>query len=333
MGEEYAKYIFSKCDIAQNDYSITVKINNKNNYLPVKNIKELYLFSDCTLTTKLLQLCSKNQIILHIYDYYGYYCGSYYPKETLVSGSVVVKQALAYEYNREIIAKSIVLGIAKNIHEILYHYYRHGVKEIKTDLDYFKKEVPKLISKTIKINQIMNIEGAIWSRFYSTFKYILPEDFIMNKRVRRPPDNPINALISFGNSLLYSKTITQLYQTHLSQTISFLHEPSDARFSLSLDLCEVFKPILVFKTIFDCVNNKKISLKHFDKNLNYCYLTEEGRKIFIKEFDKRFNSTFKHNKLHRDISYKTALKLEGYKLIKFLTENKEFIPFNLKEKC
>ena len=89
----------------------------------------------------------------------------------------------------------------------------------------------------------------------------------MNKRVKRPPDNPINALVSFGNSLLYSKTVSVIYQTHLDQRISFLHEPSEGRFSLSLDLCEVFKPAIVFKTIFDVVNNRKLQVdKHFEKS-------------------------------------------------------------------
>ena len=104
--------------------------------------------------------------------------------------------------------------------------------------------------------------------FYSMFRYILPEDFIMNKRVKRPPDNPINALISFGNTLLYTKTISAIYQTHLNQSISFLHEPTEQRFSLSLDLSEVFKPIIVFKTIFELVNTKRLTVeKHFDKKL------------------------------------------------------------------
>ena len=72
----------------------------------------------------------------------------------------------------------------------------------------------------------------------------------MNKRVKRPPDNPINALISFGNTLLYTKTISAIYRTHLDQRISYLHEPSEGRFSLSLDISEVFKPVIVYKTIF-----------------------------------------------------------------------------------
>ena len=111
--------------------------------------------------------------------------------------------------------------------------------------------------------------------------------------MKRPPDNPINALISFGNTLLYTKTISQVYHTHLNQTISYLHEPTERRFSLSLDLSEVFKPAVVFKTIFDCVNNRKITVaKHFDKKLNYALLNEAGRKVFIDEFEDRINQTF-----------------------------------------
>ena len=87
------------------------------------------------------------------------------------------------------------------------------------------------------------------------FQYFINEDFILNKRVKRPPDNPINALISFGNTLLYTKTISAIYRTHLDQRISFLHEPSEGRFSLSLDISEVFKPVIVYKTIFDLEKN------------------------------------------------------------------------------
>jgi CRISPR-associated protein Cas1 len=152
----------------------------------------------------------------------------------------------------------------------------------------------------------------------------------MNKRVRRPPDNPINALISFGNTLLYTKTITQIYHTHLNQTISYLHAPSEGRFSLSLDLSEVFKPAIVFRTIFDCINNRKITVeKHFIKELNYCVLNEEGRKIFVRAFENRMNNVFMHNKLKRNITYKQAIKIDGYKLIKYILEDKEFIPFSM----
>ena len=154
----------------------------------------------------------------------------------------------------------------------------------------------------------------------------------MEKRVKRPPDNPLNAMISFGNSLLYTKTITAIYNTHLDQRISFLHEPSEGRFSLSLDISEVFKPVIVFKTIFDLVNHRKIQVsKHFDKSVNACLLNDEGRKIFIEAFEARMETVFEHPRLNRKVSYRTAIKLDCYKLIKAIMEDTEFVPFSMKE--
>ena len=154
----------------------------------------------------------------------------------------------------------------------------------------------------------------------------------MNKRVKRPPDNPMNALVSFGNTLLYTKTISAIYRTHLDQRISYLHEPSEGRFSLSLDLSEVFKPVIVFRTIFDLVNNRRLQVeKHFERKVNYCLLNDDGRKIFIEAFEARMESVFMNSQLKRKVTYRTAVKLDCYKLIKYILEDKEFIPFHLKE--
>lgn len=190
----------------------------------------------------------------------------------------------------------------------------------------------KPVIENLEWDEQMAYEGEVWMRFYDDFRYFLPDDFVMNKRVKRPPDNPINALISFGNTLLYTKTISAIYQTHLDQRISFLHEPSEGRFSLSLDISEVFKPVIVYRTIFDLVNNRKLQVeKHFDKNVNYCILNEDGRKIFVRAFEDRMESVFTHPVLKRKVSYRTALKLDCYKLIKSILEGKDFVPFSLKE--
>lgn len=331
--KDETRYIFSKGDLMQKDFSIQFKNDRGNTYIPIKDVKELYAFNDMTLTTKLLVALSKANITLHIFDYNGNYAGTYFPKRYLLSGKLVVKQAIKYQNERIDVAKKIVEGIADNIHTILYHYYRHGKSELKDYLDWLKGCIKPMLLKCSNINQIMMIEGEIWARFYSCFKYFLPEDFIMNKRVRRPPDNPINALISFGNTILYTKTISQLYHTHLNQEISFLHSAAEGRFSLSLDISEVFKPVIVFRTIFDCVNNRKITVsKHFESKYNYCLLNEEGRKVFINELEKRLNTVFEHPKLKRKISYKQAIKLDGYKLIKWIMEDKEFVPFSLEDK-
>lgn len=326
------KYITSMGELKRKDNSIAMINDRGNNYIPVENIREIYCLNEISINTKFLDFAAKAGIVIHFFNYHGHYSGSFYPKEQLISGALTVKQAQAYSERRLEVAKAIVAGIAENIHEVLYHYYKHDRKELKPFLDWLRIEVPELMGKDIGIKQLLFIEGQIWQQFYASFRLFLPEDFICNKRVRRPPDNPVNALISFGNSLLYAKTVSQLYNTHLNQSISFLHEPGEGRFSLSLDISEVFKPAVVFKTIFEMVNNRKIQVtKHFERKLNYCILNEEGRKTFVAEFEERLNKAFEHKTLRRKISYYNAIKLDGYKLIKFIIEGKPFKPFSLKD--
>lgn len=320
-------------ELKRKDNSIAFSNEKGNFYIPIEDTRELYCLNEVSFNTKFLDFISRARITLHLFNYHGNYSGTFYPKDSLISGDLTIKQSFAFMENRLVIAKSIVLAISKNIHEVLYHYFRHGVKELKPYLDWLKKEVPKFLEKELRVEQIMFIEGQIWNRFYDSFKHFLPEDFVMNKRVKRPPDNPINALVSFGNTLLYTKTISAIYHTHLNQSISFLHSPREGRFSLSLDLSEAFKPIIVFKTIFDLVGKKQLQVaKHFDKDLNFALLNEAGKKVFIDAFETRMNETFMHPKLKRKVTYKQCLKLDGYKLIKYIVENKEFVPFLLKEK-
>ena len=287
------RYITSMGELTRKDNSLCFRKNGKNVYIPVENTKELYCLNEVSLNTKLLDFISKNHIIVHFFNYYGGYSGTYYPRDHYLSGKLVVRQALKFENDRMDIARAVVKGIGANIYEVLYHYYKHDKKEVKETIDWIKKDFFRQVEQAESVKELLAVEGEVWMKFYATFKYFLPDDFVMNKRVRRPPDNPINALISFGNTLLYTKTISAIYQTHLDQRISFLHEPSEGRFSLSLDLSEAFKPVIVFKTIFELVNNRKLQVeKHFDKRVNYCILNEEGRKVFIEAFEKTIRKCF-----------------------------------------
>mgnify|MGYP004479234557 FL=1 len=325
------RYITSMGELTRKDNSLCFRKEGKNVYIPVENTKEIYCLNEISINTKLLDFLSRNNIVVHFFNYYEGYNGTFYPKNQYNSGRLLIKQVEKYNSSRLVVAKAIVKVIGENIEEVLYHYYKHNKKDVKGTIDWIRKEFTLKIDNANNIKEVMAIEGEVWQKFYSNFKYFLPEDFIMNKRVRRPPDNPINAMISFGNTLLYTKTISAIYRTHLDQRISFLHEPSEGRFSLSLDISEAFKPVIVYKTIFDLVNNKKITVaKHFDKKVNYCLLNEEGRNIFISAFEERLESVFIHPTLKRKVSYRTAIKLDCYKLIKFILEDKDFRPFNMK---
>lgn len=236
------RYITSMGELSRKDNSLCFRKNGRNVYIPIENTKEIFCLNEVTINSKLLDFLSKNHVVVHFFNYYGDYSGTYYPRDQYLSGRLLIKQVSKFQNQRLLIAKSIVKGIGENIAEVLYHYYKHDKKEVKKTVDWIKKEFYQKVENAETIEELMSYEGELWAKFYVSFQYFLPEDFIMSKRMKRPPDNPINALISFGNTLLYAKTISAIYRTHLDQRISYLHQPAERRFSLSLDISEPFKP-------------------------------------------------------------------------------------------
>ena len=108
-----------------------------------------------------------------------------------------------------------------------------------------------------------------------------------------------------------------------------MHEPGERRFSLSLDIAEIFKPILADRLIFSLLNKKQITEKSFTKELNYLHLTKEASRIIVAELDERLQTTIKHKELNKSVSYEYLMRLECYKLIKYLLGEKEYDPFKI----
>ena len=109
------------------------------------------------------------------------------------------------------------------------------------------------------------------------------QEINFNKRVMHPPDNMINSLISFVNSLIYAKTLSEVYHTQLNPTISYLHEPGARRFSLCLDISEIFKPLIGDRLIFSLLNKRQITEDSFTKELNFLHLKQDASKLIEKD--------------------------------------------------
>ena len=139
----------------------------------------------------------------------------------------------------------------------------------------------------------------------------------------------IRTLISYVNTLVYTKVLSAIYNTQLNPTVSYLHEPGSRRFSLSLDIAEIFKPIIGDRLIFSLLNKKQITEKSFTKDLNYLHLTKEASRTIVAELDTKLQTTIKHKELNKNVSYEYLMKLECYKLIKHLLGEKEYEPFKI----
>jgi CRISPR-associated protein Cas1 len=297
-------------------------------YLPVEDVGELYAFGSLRANSALFNFLGQKDVAVHFFDYYENYTGSFMPRDGLLSGRMLLAQTAFYQNKKKrvALAQKFIEGAAANMLKNLNYYDRRG-KDLSPQIERINN-LAEGISGTTEIDELMGMEGNIRMSYYEAFDLIL-NDFQMEGRSKQPPQNEVNALISFGNMMCYSQCLRAIHQTQLNPTISYLHTPGERRYSLCLDLSEIFKPVIVDRIIFKVLNKKEIQEKHFDKKLNRCLLNEEGRKIFVRNFEEKLNETIQHRKLGRSVSYKHLIKLECYKLCKHLLEIEEYEPLKM----
>ncbi len=302
--------------------------NGQPRYLPVENINDLYVFGSLSAKSSLYNFLGQNDIAVHFFDYYENYTGSFMPRDGLLSGRMLLAQTANYQDKKKriVIARKFIEGAAFNMVKNLRYYDKRG-RDLAPLIEIIEGYANSIKNCTA-VDELMGIEGNIRQTYYDAFELII-NDFSMGNRTKQPPSNEVNALISFGNMMCYSQCLRAIHQTQLNPTISYLHTPGERRYSLSLDVSEIFKPLLVDRVIFKVLNKKEIQEKHFDKKLNKCLLNQTGKKIFVKAFEDRLTETIKHRDLNRSVSYKHLIKLECYKLSKHLLGMEEYQPFKM----
>ena len=285
--------------------------------IPIENIRSINIYGGCNVTSGAFNLASKNNIILNFFGYYGNYIGSFYPKEVYFSGDLTIQQSKLFldEEKRLELCNILVNGIKFNMH---YFISKSGIPSDIINLDV----------NDDNINDIMLKEARMRKKYYKYLDELLPEDYKLVERVKHPPNNFGNTLISFGNSRLYAELVTQCRYVSLNPSISFYHSPESSRYSLPLDVSEVFKPYLVDKFILKIIKKGGINKNDFHKEGNGILLNDNGRKKFLQEWEKWLNEAYFYDKLKRNVSNRELLKIELYKLIKHYMGIEKYKPFS-----
>lgn len=310
-------YIMSDGKLIRRENTIYFESENGRKPIPINSIYSIYALGSLSITSKAITMLAGEGVCIHFFNRHGFYVGSFYPRESLISGDLVIRQVEHYidSAKRLYLAKAFVEGAIHNMKRILAGY------KIDCDLEKALEE----LRRAEKITEVMGCEALARQLYYSAFDSVL-KNFKFERRSKRPPKNEINAMISFGNSLLYATVLSELYHTQLNPTISYLHEPFERRFSLALDIAEIFKPFIVDRTIFYLVNKGIMKPEDFNKDLDGVLLSESGKRKFLKAYNEKLESTIKHRQLKRNVSYQRLIRLECYKLAKHLLGVEKFKP-------
>ena len=325
MKQDY--YIIMDGKLTRKENTIRFENENTRRILPVEKIYAIYAYGRLSFSSGVISYLSKFGVPIHFYGYYGNYEGSFYPRESLVSGEVVIRQAAYYikRYLRQELATRMIEGSARNMKINLSYYARKG-KIVERYISRMEELISQ-ITKTQDIPELMSLEGKIREQYYRAIDEIVPEKYRMIRREKQPPNNEMNSLISFGNSLLYGTVLTEIYNTQLHPAISYVHEPFVRRYSLSLDIADIFKPLLVDRVIFKLVNKGMLDDSCFRMEFNAMFLSDKGKRLFLKEYQTRLDKTIMHRGIKRRISYRRLIRHECYKLIKHVMDQQEYEPF------
>lgn len=321
-------YLFSSGRLSRKDNTLCVELEEKKRYFPVENIRDLIVFGEVDLNKKCLEFMREKEILLHFFDYYGHYVGTFYPREHYNSGYMILRQAEHYSDSRKRLelARKFIEGAFANIRQVLRYYNnrRKNLGEVLAKIDQLRQRLPQCQT----IEELMALEGNAREYYYKSFDLILEnEDFSFERRTKRPPENYLNALISFGNSLIYTKILTEIYKTHLDPRIGFLHSTNFRRFSLNLDVAEIFKPIIADRILFTVVGKKMIARNDFESHSGMILMKERARRTYVEELEKKLQTTIMHRGLKRKVSYQSFLRMELYKIEKHLMGEKTYDPF------
>ncbi len=304
----YEFYLTKNGSVEREGNTLFFKGEDFKHSIPVLNISEIIVTAKVSFSSWALDYLAKLNICVHFLKESGSYMSSLIPSGKNEIGNFTIKQAQYYidQTKRKEVAAEMVRAIRSGILRNLRYYNKEGK---------LNKQIERINSYRIKedsIQSILGTEGNIWSEYYASFPFIYKgqESF---KREFHPPKDPLNSMISFGNAILYSSTLTKIMTTGLNPSISFLHEPSDRSFSLALDIADIFKPLIVERVIANVVNNQMVDKSCFRNENEGVYLNEKGKKIFLELYNEKINTTIKYENIYT--TYGGLIRAECVKLM------------------
>ena len=245
----------------------------------------------------------------------------------------MLKQAALYldEDKRLQSARSLELGALHNLRSNLRYYYKSNKSTcLKDSIDRFSEFMTKM-NEAKTIQELMTIEARARQLYFQMFNEIIHEErFRFIQRTKMPPRDPLNALISFGNTYIYNRVATEISKTSLDLRIGFLHSLTNRNQSLNLDIAEIFKQLIVDRTIFTIINKRMINTNdHFEKTEdNGIYLNRAGKRLYIKELDSKIYS--KRVEGNQAANYDSLIRDEIMKIYRLVWADEKSKPYKYK---
>ncbi len=309
----------------------------------MRDVSHVALFGNVQISTQAIQSLCEQEVPVTYFSMGGWFYG-------ITRGHAMKNVFLRMEQFRLAREETTCLSLARQ--------FVHGkIRNHRTLLMRNHLEPPEATIAKLKrasedalaansIEELLGIEGAAASQYFQQFGGMVKvEDdlpglgltcentkqrmfnFNFNHRNRRPPTDPVNAMLSLAYSMLAKDCTLAALAVGFDPYLGFYHQPRFGRPALGLDLMEEFRPLIAESTVLSCINNRVVTDKDFVKAGQAVNLTAPGRKRFFQTYEQRMSSLITHPLFDYKVSYRRALELQARLLAKTLTgEIAEYIP-------
>lgn len=326
IGDEY--HIIQDGILNKKDYSLVFETENGKREIPVGVVEQINIYSDAAVTPGALRLIAKNNIRMGVFDKYGNRIACFVPEHFGHGSFDFLKQAMFYQsgYRLEIARRMEIAGL-HNIRAVLKYYNRYRQNVLRVPIDRMTKLMGD-IEQAGSVQRLMILEAEARQMYYQAMNVILyGTGFRFERRSKRPPLDALNAMISFGNTLLYNAVLKAIWKTTLDPRIGIVHATTERDYSLNLDFADLFKPLIVDRVIFSMINLGQIKA---DKD--FCtepsgavFLNKDGRRKFIECFEEKLAARLQVQ--GQTYTYRQLLMREVRAFQKYIRGEEDYKPY------
>ncbi|MDD4588768.1 MAG: type I-D CRISPR-associated endonuclease Cas1d [Heliobacteriaceae bacterium] len=300
--------------------------------VPLIKIDQIVILGNVTVTAATVAELMARKIHICFLSATGKYLGRYESPDSR-NGLLRIAQHEKYrdEEQRLVVAKRIVSGKISNQVTFMVRNHRSFPREQVLEAIKTMKLAKKGLAQAKSLNEVRGYEGNAAAAYFKALPFILKNDFGFARRIRRPPTDPVNALLGLGYTLLTHNIQSAAAIVGLDPYIGFLHGDRYGRASLALDLVEEFRPVIVDSVVVSMINNNMVVEQDFEHDLGMVVMKDAARKDFFRKFEERKHASVTHPLFKYKVNYVRCFELQARILAKWITgEIPEYISFKSK---
>lgn len=274
--------------------------------IPAHQLNEIHCFGNVSVSPYVMGMCGERNISLSFYSEYGKFLARIQGKQT---GNILLRQqqyGIAQESPINIASTIIAAKIQASRNNLMRHQRNHGnVSEIEKAVAALKRSLYHLQNSTT-LDEIRGYEGEAASQYFSVFHHLIQhhqrDSFPFDGRIKRPPTDPVNAMLSFLYAIIGSSISGSLQGVGLDPQMGFLHQPRSGRDSLALDILEEFRAWLADRTVLTLINRQQVQPSDFQiQSSGAVVMKDDTRKLILKTLQERKQETIEHPFLQEKI--------------------------------